>query len=213
MNKTLLEMTNSVLRAMREDQVSTINETEYSRMVSELIRDAYKFVEDAFNWAGLRSDVLVDTVAGTQEYTLTGVTSDSDILWSAVDSNFLQAETTWYLIKQEGNLEDARPSNYVVTGLDSTTGDLKVKFFPTPDDAYTVNFRVVKRGQVPEVDGDRIVVPNDPVRHMALALLTRERGETGGTSAAEYTTLYNRSLGDAMARESKLFMNNYADFK
>ena len=40
MNKTLLEMTNSVLRSMREDQVSTINETEYSRMVSELIRDA-----------------------------------------------------------------------------------------------------------------------------------------------------------------------------
>jgi len=38
-----------------------------------------------------------------------------------------------------------------------------------------------------------------PVIHFAVALLARERGETGGTSTAEYFTIANKYLSDAIA--------------
>ena len=37
-----------------------------------------------------------------------------------------------------------------------------------------------------------------PVIHMAIALLARERGETGGTSTAEYFALADKYLSDAI---------------
>jgi len=38
-----------------------------------------------------------------------------------------------------------------------------------------------------------------PVIHLTVALLARERGETGGTSTAEYFTIANQYLSDAIA--------------
>jgi hypothetical protein len=38
-----------------------------------------------------------------------------------------------------------------------------------------------------------------PVVHLTVALLARERGETGGTSAAEYFAVADRFLSDAIA--------------
>jgi hypothetical protein len=197
---TLLEMVNSVLRSLREDQVTTIDETEYSRMAAEFIRDAYKFVEDAWNWTSLRTDLTVTTEEGVQEYTVSGLTMDSDIFW-VYGTDFLKPETPWWLVQQSG---EGVPTHYVITGTDESTGNLKVKFSPAPDDVYSITFRVVQRGLAPTDNTDHFKVPTDPIRHMALVLMTRERGETGGTSATEYTVLYERSLGDAIARDAKL---------
>jgi hypothetical protein len=38
-----------------------------------------------------------------------------------------------------------------------------------------------------------------PVIHYAVALLARERGETGGTSTAEYFSIADKFLSDAIA--------------
>ena len=42
-------------------------------------------------------------------------------------------------------------------------------------------------------------MPSMPVVHYAVALLARERGETGGTSAAEYFSIADKFLSDAIA--------------
>ena len=42
-------------------------------------------------------------------------------------------------------------------------------------------------------------MPSQPVIHLAVALLARERGETGGTSTAEYFGIADRYLSDAIA--------------
>ena len=47
-------------------------------------------------------------------------------------------------------------------------------------------------------DADTLAIPAQPVIHMAVALLSRERGETGGTSTAEYFALADKYLSDAI---------------
>ena len=51
-------------------------------------------------------------------------------------------------------------------------------------------------------DTDTLDVPETPVIQLAVALATRERGETGGTSTAEYFQIANRYLGDAIAHDA-----------
>jgi hypothetical protein len=42
-----------------------------------------------------------------------------------------------------------------------------------------------------------------PVIHLAIALLARERGETGGTSASEYFGIADNYLSDAIALDAQ----------
>ena len=45
-------------------------------------------------------------------------------------------------------------------------------------------------------------IPSSPVIQLATALGARERGETGGTSAAELFSLSGRTLSDAVALDA-----------
>jgi len=53
-------------------------------------------------------------------------------------------------------------------------------------------------------DTDVLNVPFNPVVRQATALAARERGETGGTSAAELFALADDSLADAIAMDAAL---------
>ena len=68
-----------------------------------------------------------------------------------------------------------------------------------PDDAYNVRFVMVRRQAELTNDSDDLLVPSKPVIHLAVALLARERGETGGTSTAEYFAIADKYLSDAIA--------------
>ena len=52
-------------------------------------------------------------------------------------------------------------------------------------------------------DSDTLAIPSGPVLHMAITLLSRERGETGGTSTAEYFAIADKHLSDAIALDAK----------
>ena len=54
-------------------------------------------------------------------------------------------------------------------------------------------------------DLDRIFVPTSPVIHYAVAFASRERGETGGTSAQELFSIADASLADAIAFDAARF--------
>jgi hypothetical protein len=58
---------------------------------------------------------------------------------------------------------------------------------------------VVKRQADLSANDDSLLVPSQPVIHLAVALLARERGETGGTSTAEYFQIADKFLSDAIA--------------
>jgi hypothetical protein len=64
---------------------------------------------------------------------------------------------------------------------------------------FQLRFNVVLRTSDFTEDTDNMAVPSSPVIQLATALGARERGETGGTSAAELFGLADNTLSDAIA--------------
>ena len=199
---TYLDIVNNVLRRLREDTVSDITETTYSTMVGDFVNDAKKFCEDSCDWSALRSDITVTTSSGTSSYSLTNSGESTKVMYALNDTKnwFMDYQTQkWFADKYSiGTPADGSPSYYTFDGLDSSD-DTKVKLYPKPNATESVVFTVIKKPVALSSKTDTMAIPHTPVIHMAVALLARERGETGGTTAAEYFNLANKYLTDAIA--------------
>lgn len=202
---TLLDMVNQVLVRLRENQATSTTVGVLPPLISALVQDAYKIVEDSHDWSVLRETINVPTVIGQTDYELTDVPVDSNIFDVYYQNNRVLKRYSKEWVAQRklyaGN-DQNEPTGYYVKGANPTTGNLIIEVYPTPDAIYQLDVSVAKRGTVPTSDNDVLVIPTDPVLHMALAFATRERGETGGTSAQEYFGLADISLRSAIARDA-----------
>lgn len=193
---------NNVLRRLREEEVTSVTNSTYAKMVGDFINDAKQLVEEAADWSALRETISISTTASDNTYSLTGG-GDSVKVMSVINDTqncFMEYQTKdWFNdALYIANATEGAPKYYTYSGLDAS-GDTQVLVGPTPDAAYTLRFDVIKR-QAPLVDNsDSLLVPAQPVIHLALAMLARERGETGGTSTAEYFQVANKFLSDAIA--------------
>ena len=68
-----------------------------------------------------------------------------------------------------------------------------------PSGVFQLRFNVVLRTADFTEDAENMLIPSSPVIQLATALGARERGETGGTSAAELFALADNTLADAIA--------------
>jgi hypothetical protein len=93
---------------------------------------------------------------------------------------------------------EGSPYTYTYDALDED-GDVEVQVYPVPDGVYNLEFKGIVHSPELIEDNDKLILPSQPVIHTAVALLARERGETGGTSTAEYYAMADRYLGDAIA--------------
>ena len=199
---TYINLVNNVLRRLREETTSNVNDTIFNTMVGDFVNDAKQLVEEACDWSGLRSTISIQTVVGTNQYSLAG-TGDNVKVFSVInDTNntFVTYQTKdWFnnaLYLQEEI--SGSPSYYTFDGLDSSQ-DTQVLLSPKPSTVETLRFDVTKRQPELVNNTDVLLVPSKPVIHLAVALLARERGETGGTSTAEYFSIADRYLSDAIA--------------
>lgn len=199
---TYLNLVNNVLRRLREETTSNVNDTIFNTMVGDFVNDAKQLVEEACDWSGLRSTISIQTVVGTNQYSLVG-TGDNVKVFSVInDTNntFVTYQTKdWFnnaLYLQEEI--SGSPSYYTFDGLDSSQ-DTQVLLSPKPSTVETLRFDVTKRQPELVNNTDVLLVPSKPVIHLAVALLARERGETGGTSTVEYFSIADRYLSDAIA--------------
>jgi len=202
---TYLNLVNNVLRRLREDTVTTVSENTYSAMVGDFVNDAKRIVEDSTDWSALRRTLLVTTTADIFNYVLTGTQNRGKILDVVNDTSnhFMEYQTAHWYNNQflNSNPISGSPKNYSFNGVNSS-GDTQVDLYPIPDAAYTLNFNmVIPQGDLTE-DTDTLLVPHMPVVHMAVALAARERGETGGTNAAEYFNIASKYLSDAIALDT-----------
>ena len=199
---TYLDIVNNVLRRLRESTVSDITETTYSTMVGDFVNDAKKFCEDSCDWSALRTDITVTTSSGTSSYSLTNSGESTKVMYALNDTKnwFMDYQTQkWFADKYSiGTPADGSPSYYTFDGLDSSD-DTKVKLYPKPNATESVVFTVIKKPVALSSKTDTMAIPHTPVIHMTVALLARERGETGGTTASEYFNLANKYLTDAIA--------------
>ena len=199
---TFLNIMNNVLRRLREDEVTSVTGSTYAKMVGDYINDAKELVEEAADWSALRETISVTTAASDNTYSLTGG-SDSVKVMSVINDTqncFMEYQTKdWFNnALYVANEVEGAPKYYTYNGLDSS-GDTQVLVGPTPDGVYTLRFDVIKRQAALSANTDAMLVPSAPVIHLAVALLARERGETGGTSTGEYFQIANKYLSDAIA--------------
>ena len=202
---TYLQLVNSVLRRLREDQVATVDQNSYSLLIGELVNEAKETVENAWDWTGLRTTIVVPTVASTSTYTIADSQNKLKILDVINDTaNCFMTErgTSWMRnLFLNNNAPEGQPQYYNLKTLDAN-GDNVFQVYPVPDKEYDLNFSVVKRTPYFTADEDKLKVATNAVVLYATALASRERGETGGTAAAEQFALADRALSDAVAYDA-----------
>jgi hypothetical protein len=209
-NKTYLELVNDVLVRLRENEVTSVNDTSYSKLISKFVNDAKRQVEDAYNWNALSETITVSTTANLFNYVLT----NAGIRFRVFD--VLNDSSNWFLNNAATQEMDAlflvntpeygSPRYYNFNGVDSN-GDTQVDLYPIPDANYIVNFNVIKPQAQLSLNSDQIKVPDEPVIFLAYAKALAERGEDGGLSSSEAYVLYQTSLADHVSIEG----NKYPD--
>jgi len=203
---TYLDLVNNVLRRMREDEVSSVQSTTYSKMVGDFVNDAKKIVEAAWDWSALRTTLTVTTTADIFNYVLTGSQNRIKALNVINDTDNIFMEyrpATWFDDKYlNQDPVSGSPEYYTYNGVDSS-GDSQIDVYPKPDGVYTIRFNCIFRNDDLSADVDTLLIPSMPVIHLAIALLARERGETGGTSAPEYFGIADKYLSDAIALDAQ----------
>ena len=198
---TYLNIMNNVLRRLREEEVTSVNETTYSKMIGDFINDAKSIVEQAADWSGLRTTLVITTAASDNQYTLIDSANLVKVMSVINDTQncFMEYQTKdWFNDKLYiSDAVEGAPKYYTFDGLAS--GNTQVLVNPTPDGVYSLRFNIVQREGELTSNTDSLLIPAQPVIHYAVALAARERGETGGTSTAEYFAIADKYLSDAIA--------------
>ena len=199
---TYLNLMNSVLRRLREEETSSVTSTTYVKMVGDFINDAKTLVGQAADWSALRETITISTTASDNTYSLTGGGDNIKVMSMLNDTEncFMEYQTKDWFNEQLyiSSAAEGAPRYFTYNGLDSS-GDTQILVGPTPDGVYSIRVDTVKRQADLSANTDELLIPAMPVIHLAIALLARERGETGGTSTAEYFTIANQYLSDAIA--------------
>lgn len=207
---TYLQLVNAVLRRLRENEVTTAvgSADSYTKLIGDFVNDAKRIVEDSWDWSSLRNTFTVDTQANVFSYAITGVGSASktlDVLNDTSNAFMKQASSSWMnnaFLNQDA--PKSTPSYYSWNGFDAN-GNLQVDVFPIPDGVYSLRFNMVDRTAPFTADATVLDVPSAPVIQYAVALASRERGETGGTSSQELFSIADSTLADAIAMDAARF--------
>jgi hypothetical protein len=208
---TYLQAVNSVLRRLRETEVSTVNETAYSKMIGELVNDSKNAVEAAFGWNALTDTLTATTSADIFSYVLTGsgvrfkvidVVNDTDDFFMSL------APTSWMTQRfLPATPQKGSPRYFNFNGQDAN-GDTLVDIFPIPDKEYTLRFNIILPQANLTSDTDIIKVPGDVVILQAYARALVERGEDGGLQSSESYALAQKLMSDYIALESNRYIED-----
>ena len=205
---TYLQLVNDVLTRLREDEVSAITDTPYSRLISKFVNDAKRQVEDAYNWNALSETLTVTTAPDLFNYVMTGSGQRFRVLDALCieKDNFLKFATTrdmdnWFLNQTP---QKDFPTYYNFNGVDEN-GDTQVDMYPIPDAIYNINFNIIKPQAALSANSDSLKIPAEPVIFLAYAKALAERGEDGGLGSSEAYQLYSTSLADHIAIEESRY--------
>jgi len=208
-----VQLVNSVLRRLRETEVSSVSDNAYSKLIGEFVNDAKRQVEDAYAWNALSETLTAVTADGIFNYVLVGSGQRFRVLDVLNDTSniVVQNATTRWMNEQFllTSVQKGSPAYYNFNGTNSN-GDTQVDLFPIPNGAYDVRFNVIKPQVALSADADILLVPSEPVIFNATARAIAERGEDGGILAGEMAFIYNQSLADAIAIESGRYIEESA---
>ena len=196
---------NSVLVRLRERTVESINENEYSSLISTFINDSIQEVEQAWDWSALRQSLTVTTTNGIFNYELNGSQNSIKVLGvvnATTQSDVNYQTANWfndrYLTPTPAT---GSPSYYSFNGV-GTDGDTLIDLYPKPDGVYTVRFNVVQRSEDLVAESDRILCPHRPIVLLAYAKAVEERGEDNGQTGNTAYIQASNSISNAIALDA-----------
>ena len=213
MSYTYIQLVNEVLIRLREREVTSVNDTAYSKLIGKFVNDAKRQAEDAYNWNALSTTLTADTIPGIFNYVLEGSGQRFRVMDIINDTNdnTLQNQTAdqfnkWFLMS---TAQRGQPMYYNFNGTNSA-GDTQVDVYPIPDQVYNLRFNIIRPQPPLEVNSDILLIPHEPVIFGAVARGMAERGEDGGMDSNAMYALYQQSLGDAIALESGRYLEESA---
>lgn len=211
---TFLSAVNSVLRRLREREVSSVNDNTYARLIGTFINDAKREVEDAHNWSHLKNTIQLTTDIGELRYSLTGSTRRFRLIQDHMGRNAVFNDTddiylrkspsTRWMSKQlnSNNVRSGTPEWFEFNGF-TEEGDVIVDLYPIPDKILTVNFDFIIPQDDFRVNGSDdstvIKVPPNPVILCAWSKAIYERGEDAGYLSDLAYRDYQNALADAIS--------------
>jgi hypothetical protein len=210
--KTYLETVNDVLIRLRENEVTAVTDSAYSKLISKYVVDAQRQVEDSYNWNALTNTLTMVTVPTLFNAVLVGAGVRFRLIDVIDDTN---NKVLQYRSSKEMNdlfLNQSQllgPPEYFNFNGVSPEGDTQVDLYPIPDGAYTIRFNIIQPQDPLQFDADKLLVPAEPVIFLAYAKALAERGEDGGMASSEAYQLYQTSLADHISNESNLFQEEF----
>lgn len=200
---TYRDIVNNVLRRLREREVSTVNETAYSKLIGDFVNDAKEEIENAWDWSHLRTTITATTTADIFAYVLTSSGTRMNVLNVVNDTsnNMMKYETaermTNYYLNMD-NIASGEPRYYSFNGVD-INGDTIAEVYPKPDGVYQLRFNLVVRPEAMTNDDDILYAPSRPVIQLAYAKAVEERGEDGGVAGLSAYRTAERAINDAIS--------------
>jgi hypothetical protein len=210
--KTYLETVNDVLIRLRENEVTAVNDTAYSKLIGKYVVDAQRQVEDSYNWNALSNTLTMVTLPDLFNAVLVGSGVRFRLIDVIDDTNnrILKYRSSKEMNDLFLNQEQKKgPPEYFNFNGVSPEGDTQVDLYPIPDGNYTVRFNIIQPQDPLQFDSDKLLVPAEPVIFLAYAKALAERGEDGGMSTSEAYQLYQQSLADHISNESNLFEEEF----
>jgi len=206
---TYLQLVNDVLIRLRENEVTSVSDNNYSKLIGKFVNDAKRQCEDAYNWNALSETLTAVTGSDVFNYVLVGSGQRFRLIDVIDDTSnaMLELQTTEQMNKLFllDTAQKGAPKYYNFNGT-NTNGDTQVDLYPIPDGVYNLRFNVI-RPQVPlSANSDQLLIPSEPVIFNALARAMGERGEDGGIASNEAYAMYKASLSDAISLESGRYL-------
>ena len=200
-----LDAINQGLKRLREREVDSVHETEYSTLIGDLINDANQYIEQSWDWSSLRTTLTVTTSANVFNYELNDSQNNITILraYNSTAYRKLKYQTADWFDEQYLTPTPATgsPDYYSFNGI-SADGDTLIDLYPKPDKAYTLRFNVIKRSADLVNEDDKIKVPSRSVILLAYAKAVEERGEDNGQTGNTAYQTANAYISDAIALDA-----------
>lgn len=198
-----LQLVNEVLIRLREQQVDSVNLTEYSTLIGRFVNEAKREVEDAHNWSVLHKNINITATNPTVNYTLGNSNNRTRI-------DYCYNSTKKWMLQNLNRIEMASmadinytPSTndviyYSIDGRNSN-GNIKIKVYPIPISTQTLTFKCIVPQNSLVANTDVMLVPEEPVILNAYLRAISERGEDNGRLSDMQNAQYTRSLQDHIA--------------
>jgi hypothetical protein len=206
---TYLELINTVMRRLREVEVSTAqgssNTNKYARLIGDFVNEAKSQVESAWDWSALRNTLTLTTSNNVFNYELNGTRNNFKVLdvWNDTSNiEMLYKDAYWFNREfLTATPERTAPTFYNFNGV-SSDGDTQVDIYPIPDGVYALRFNVTQRNLDLSADSDTLLIPTRPVILLATAMAIEERGEDGGQQSNNAYGAYRNALADEIALDA-----------